>query len=81
MTCTISPFLQMRKLRLQEVKTGPRPQSSEKAEPGVLKNQWSGRCREQSSGSQRGRGWREGKMGKGNQLYGDGWQVLVGSTL
>ena len=34
--------------------------------------------REQSSDYQRGRARREGKMGKGGQLYGDGWKSNFG---
>ena len=35
------------------------------------------RYREQSCSYQRGRG--EGEMGKGGQLYGDGWKLTFGS--
>ena len=35
------------------------------------------RYREQSSGCQRGRSTGEGELGKGDQLYGDGWKLNI----
>jgi len=31
--------------------------------------------REQSSGYQKGRGWRRVEMSKGSQVHGDGWKL------
>ena len=38
-------------------------------------NKQTHRYREQIGGYQRGRGWEEGKMGKGTHVHGVGWQL------